>query len=151
MDQRQKLRASAEWCGQPPVSGPWTLCRVDAISTTRLNRWPVGRVELFHETRGRVFEVATGAGCLDAAFNAVAALIGVTAPAKSLEVQYEPGCEGTAALPAVTVEIEVTTDGGTYRGCARTGDLLLSAVGAYLDALWRAAEERQARARGAPY
>jgi hypothetical protein len=107
-------------------------------------------VEFGHQKRGRVFEVGTGAGCTDAAFNAVAAAVGVEAPVKSLEVQYEPPFK-EGALPIVTVEIEVAIDGGTYRGCARTRDLLLSAVGAYLDALCRVEKDQRGYPGAVPY
>jgi protein-L-isoaspartate O-methyltransferase len=114
---------------------------LDVISTVQPKKWPVCRLELIHQERGRVFEIGTGTGCLDAAFNAVAQLIGVTAPVKALEVDFE--CAEADALPQVTVEIEIEVNHGTWRGRARTGDLMLSAVGAYLDAVVRALDHVQ--------
>jgi molybdenum cofactor biosynthesis enzyme len=141
MDERQKRRAEAQWCPEPPQCGPWTLRRLDVISTVQPKKWPVCRLELIHQERGRVFEIGTGAGCLDAAFNAVAELIGVTAPVKTLEVDFE--CAEADALPQVTVEIEIEVNQNTWRGYARTADLMLSAVGAYLDAIVRALDQTQ--------
>lgn len=136
MNQRQKIRADANWCGPPARCGPWTLMRLEMISTVRPQKWPVCRLELLHEERGRVSETATGAGCLDAAFNAVSQMFGVTAPVKAIEIDYR--CPEAGAVPQVIVEIEVVVGDGTWRGCARTGDLLLSAVCAYLDGIVQA-------------
>jgi hypothetical protein len=83
-------------------------------------------------------ETATGAGCLDAAFNAASQLLAVTPAVKAMEVDYS--CPEPGGVPQVTVEIETVIGHGTWRGCARTGDLLLSAVGAYLDGIVQAVD-----------
>ena len=145
MDQRQKQRAAAVLCHKPPRSGPWTLSRLQITSTLWPSEWPAARVELVHETLGSTLEIATGAGCLDAACNAVAPLFGVIAPIRSLEIQYEAASEATGTLPTIAAEVEVTIDGAAYRGSAKTGDLLVSAISAYLDALCQAAGPNSSR------
>lgn len=100
--------------------------------------WPVARVELIHDERGAVFEIATGAGCLDAACNALAQLYGVTAPIRSLEVQYGISSEPPVGLPVVNATVDVAVGERIFRGSTTSGDLLVSAVGAYLDALSQA-------------
>jgi hypothetical protein len=123
---RQIARANAQSCEAPPQYGPWTLLRLDLTTTVQPKKWPVCRLKLLHEKRGSVVEIATGAGCLDAVFNAVAQLIGVTAPVRAIDVDFN--CAEAGGLPQVTVGLETEVDNGTWRGCARTGDLVLSAV-----------------------
>ena len=140
MDERQQSRANASWSDGVPARGPWIVSRVEMVSTLARGHWPVARVELTHEKRGRIVEFGTGAGPVDAAFNAIAQILGVSAEVRSLEVQYQSPGHGMG-LPTAAVEIEALVAGSSRCGRARTGDLLLSAIGAYLDAIDRAAAE----------
>jgi hypothetical protein len=149
MNLRQKQRAESKWCSLPARRGPWTLMRLEMISTVQSEKWPVCRLELLHDERGQMTETATGAGCLDAAFNAVSQACAVSAPVKGMDVDY--CCSEAGALPLVTVEIEVVIGGGTWRGCARTGDLLLSAVCAYLDGIVQAIDHGACVVCAPPY
>ncbi len=149
MEPWQKRRAETPWCGDLPERGPWTLLRVDPMMPVEGRKWPIGKVELLHEDRGRVLEVTTGAGSLDAAFNAISDALEIKAKVKSLQVDYVPESEVPPKLATVTADIELMFDDSIYRGSAQTGDLLLSAVGAFLEAASRAAEDRQVQSREA--
>ncbi len=138
MDERQKQRAAAESSHQPPRSGQWTLSRIQMTSSLWPKEWPVARIELFREDLGSVLEIATGAGCLDAACNAIAQLFGVTAPIRSLDVKYQVPRELSDGVPVVVAVVDVAVDGTIFRGSAISGDLFVSAVGAYLDGICRA-------------
>lgn len=142
MDQRQRSRASL-WCDQAPASGAWSLSRLEVVSTIQPRRWPVGRVELRHATQGCISDVATGAGSMDAIFNALARLFNLEASVKTLSAQYEQPEGDQTDLPRVAARTELLIDGKTYCGSAESEDLLLSTAGAYLDALLKAAEERK--------
>ena len=143
MDERQKSRA-AGWCAQAPVSGEWRLARLDVISAIDQRQWPVARIELHHRTRGRVFEIATGAGGMDAIFNALAQHFGIEASVAALSVQFEPGSDSRSTLPQFIVTAQLLVGEMIYRGIAKNGDMLLSTAAAYLDALARAHAHRKA-------
>jgi hypothetical protein len=125
VEKAQKRNAKPRWCGDIPDRGPWKLLRLDTIAVVERRKWPLSRVELFHEKRGRVLDVSTGAGSLDAAFIALSTIVGVKATVRA----------------AANAEIEIAVGDAIYRGSARTADLFLSAVGAYLEAISLAAAD----------
>jgi 2-isopropylmalate synthase len=116
--------------------------------------WPVARVELEHGERGRVTDVASAPGALDAAFSAVSQLLELPARVDSLEMQYlaadpdEPADNGQGAN--VLVEIHVEVEGEVFGGRARARDILPCCVSAYLDALSNAEAVRSLRSSPAP-
>ena len=150
MNEQQKARALTDWCMKLPAFGPWRLARLEILSTVQPQQWPSARVELVHEHLGRLVKIATGAGPLDAAFNAISELVRVGASMTSLNVDYEPAANADGP-PHVRVEVEAASNGSHYRGGARTGDLFVSAVAAFLDAAFQAAiTERPGVARALP-
>lgn len=136
MNEEQTTRARAASAIATESCGPWTLSRLEIISTVEPKRWPAARVELLHARRGRVLEIATGAGGVDAAFNAVAQIFGVSAPINRLDLSYRSGEIGS--LPVVMVSLSVVIDGEIFDGSAQAGDVLPGCVWAYLDALSKA-------------
>jgi 2-isopropylmalate synthase len=138
MDHRQKVRAEAACRGEASTVGRWTLSRLEILSTVEPRKWPVARVELLHSTRGRLFEIGTGCGGVDAAFNAVAQIFGMSAPVEQLDLRYRVDTIAGRSLPEVTVKICVSIDGENFQGSAETADILTSCVAAYVDALSRA-------------
>ena len=141
MDERQRTRASL-WCDQAPAAGAWSLSRLELISTVAPRRWPVGRVDLHHKTEGPVSSVATGAGSVDAIFNALADLFKFKPTVKALSARYEIPANGQTDLPQVSAVVDLLINERIYRGTARSGDLLLTTASAYLDALRQADDER---------
>lgn len=129
----------------------WKLSKVDIRAPVSANAWPVARVELEHGERGRVTDIASAPGALDAAFAAVSQMVGVAARVDSVEMQYlaadpsEPSEDGQGA--SVLVELHVEVNGEIYAGRARARDILPCCVSAYLDAVSNAEAVRGLRAQ----
>jgi 2-isopropylmalate synthase len=127
----------------------WKLSKVDIRAPVSEKAWPVARVELEHGERGRVTDIASASGALDAAFAAVSRIIGVPARVDALEMQYlagdpsEPTRDGQGA--SVLVEITIDCDGEIYAGRARARDILPGCVSAYIDAASNAEAVRALR------
>lgn len=120
------------------VERPWTLGKVEIRAPVSANAHPVARVELEHGERGRVTDIASAPGALDAAFLAVSQIIGVTGRVHQLEMQYvaadpgEVGADGQGANVLVEISIEVGEE--IFAGRARARDILPCCVAAYIDA-----------------
>ncbi len=134
---------------------PWSLAKVEIRAPVTVSAWPVARVELEHGTRGRVCDLASAPGAMDAAFRAVSHIVGLPARVEALDMQYvaveadeEPSTDGQAAH--VLVEIQIGVEGETYAGRARDRDILPTCVAAYLDAIGNAEAVIRVRADAAP-
>ena len=131
----------------------WKLSKVDIRAPVSAASWPVARVELEHGERGRVTDIASAPGALDAAFAAVSQVLGIEGRVEHLEMQYvaadpsEPAEDGQGAN--VLVEISIAVEGETFSGRARARDILPSCVSAYIDAASNAEAVRRLRARTA--
>jgi 2-isopropylmalate synthase len=131
----------------------WTLSRVEIRAPVTPQAQPVARVELEHGSRGRLTDLASAPGGLDAAFLAVSQIMGVPARVDGLDMQYvaadpdEPNADGQGA--SVLVEIRIDADGETFSGRARDRDILPCCVAAYVDAASNAAAVRRARSQSA--
>lgn len=116
----------------------WRLGKVDIRAPVSASAWPVARVELEHGERGRVTDIASAPGALDAAFAAVSQIMAVPARVHQLEMQYvaadaqEAGEDGQGAN--VLVEISIEAEGEIFGGRARARDILPCCVAAYIDA-----------------
>jgi 2-isopropylmalate synthase len=132
----------------------WKLSKVDIRAPVSPNAWPVARVELEHGERGRVTDLASAPGALDAAFAAVSEVLGVPARVDSLDMQYiaadpdEPAEDGQGA--SVLVEISIAVDGEIFAGRARARDILPCCVSAYIDAASNALAVRSLRNSSTP-
>ena len=128
----------------------WTLSRVEIRAPVSPTAWPVARVELDHGDRGRLTDLASAPGALDAAFQAVSQIMGVPGRVDGLDMQYvaldanEAAEDGQGAN--VLVELRLDVDGEVYSGRARARDILPCCVSAYIDAAGNAAAVRRARA-----
>ena len=129
---------------------PWSLSKVEIRAPVTVSAWPVARVELEHGHRGRVCDLASAPGALDAAFKAVSQIIGVPARVEELDMQYIAADPGEAAQDDqganVLVEIQISVDGEIFAGRARARDILPSCVAAYIDAASNAEAVRPAKA-----
>jgi 2-isopropylmalate synthase len=107
-------------------------------------------VELEHGERGRVTDVASAPGALDAAFAAVSQIIGLQARVDTLDMQYVAADPGEAAEKkqgaTVLVEITIDVEGEIFAGRARARDIIPCCVGAYIDAASNAEAVRRLRA-----
>lgn len=128
---------------QAPSSGPWSVTRVEVISTVDHRRHSIGRVELWHNKRGRVLAVGTGPGSVDAIFSALAQLFDLETSVRTLQAQYQ--FQEAADPRQVAASIEILIEGKCYRGSARAAGMLVSVAAAFLDAICRAADERQVK------
>ena len=132
----------------------WKLTKVDIRSPVSANAWPVARVELKHGERGRVTDIASAPGALDAAFLAVSQMMGMAARVDSLDMQYiaadpdVPASDGQGA--SVLVEMTVEVDGDIYAGRARARDILPCCVSAYIDAVSNAQAIQSIKAGHSP-
>lgn len=128
----------------------WSLAKVEIRAPVTVNAEPVARVELEHGTRGRVCDIASAPGGLDAAFRAVSHIVGLDARVEDLEMQYvaaEPSEEHSAddQSASVLVEMRVSVEGESFSGRARARDILPCCVAAYLDAVSNAVAVRAVR------
>jgi 2-isopropylmalate synthase len=127
----------------------WKLSKVDIRAPVSPKAWPVARVELEHGERGRVTDLASAPGALDASFAAVSHIMGLPARVDSLDMQYiaadpdEPADDGQGA--SVLVEMTIEVDGEIFAGRARARDILPCCVSAYIDAASNAIAVRELR------
>lgn len=132
----------------------WTLSRVEIRAPATPQAHPVARVELEHGNRGRLTDLASAPGALDAAFLAVSQIMGVPARVDGLDMQYvaadpeDRAGDGQGA--SVLVEIRIDAEGEVFSGRARDRDILPCCVAAYVDAASNAAAVRRARAHSTP-
>jgi 2-isopropylmalate synthase len=128
----------------------WALGKVDIRAPVNPNAWPVARIELEHGERGRITDLASAPGALDAAFTAVSHIMGIPARVDMLDMQYvaaDPSEEGEGEQgAAVLVEMAIEVDGDIYTGRARARDILPCCVSAYIDAASNAEAVRRMRA-----
>ena len=137
-----QLVALLDTLGQNARQKPWKLSRIDIRSPVSASAMPIARVELDHGDRGRVCDLASAPGELDAVFAAVGQIMGVSARVDGLELHYLaaerlPGDMAQSA--SVLVEIILAIDGQLYQGRARGLDIIPCCVAAYIDAANNAA------------
>jgi 2-isopropylmalate synthase len=134
----------------------WKLSKVDIRAPVSNRAWPVARVELEHGERGRLTDIASAPGALDAAFAAVSQMIRIPARVDTLEMQYVAADQGEPADDqqgaSVLVEMTIEVEGEIFAGRARARDILPCCVSAYVDAASNAEAVRSMRlaARAAP-
>jgi 2-isopropylmalate synthase len=127
----------------------WKLSKVDIRAPVSDKAWPVARVELDHGERGRVTDIASAPGALDAAFAAVSQMMRVPGRVETLEMQYladdstEP--DETKQGASVLVEMTIEVEGEIFAGRARARDILPCCVSAFIDAAGNAEAVRALR------
>ena len=127
----------------------WALSRLDIRSPVAANADPVARVELEHRTRGRITDLASAPGALDAAYAAISQIMETPARVADIDMQYvaadpeDPAPDGQGA--DVLVDLKAEVDGDIFAGRARARDIIPACVGAYVDALNNALAIRRAR------
>jgi 2-isopropylmalate synthase len=133
----------------------WKLSKVDIRAPVSDKASPVARVELDHGERGRVTDIATAPGALDAAFAAVSQMMRVPAKVETLEMQYlaadpgepnEDGQDANGQGANVLVEMTIDCEGEIFAGRARARDILPCCVSAFIDAASNAEAVRALRA-----
>lgn len=110
----------------------WTLTRIDVRTSLSNSQWPVARVELQHDARGRVSDIATAPGAFEAMFMAAGQIVGKDPKLLSYNV-----CSGSLASDGsltVRVDIELEVDGKACRGSSVGSDLVRCSVLAWLQA-----------------
>ena len=132
-------------------SHQWALSRLEIRTPVSADAWPIARVELDHGTRGKVTDLGSAAGALDAVFASISEIMGVPARVDALDLQYiaadptEDGDDGQAAK--VLVEIALEVDGEIFSGRARDRDILPCCITAYIDAAGNAEAVRRVRSK----
>lgn len=135
-------------------SHQWALSRLEIRTPVSADAWPIARVELEHGTRGKVTDLGSAAGALDAVFASISEIMGVPARVDALDLQYiaaeasQECADGQAAK--VLVEIVLEVDGQLFSGRARDRDILPCCIAAYIDAASNADAVRRVRAKSAP-
>src|SRR6218665_2510925 len=89
----------------------WSLTKVEIRAPLTTSAWPMARVELEHGARGRVTDIASAPGALDAAFQAVGQIRGVAARVEGLDMQYlaaDPGESAEEQAANVLVEMQIS-------------------------------------------
>lgn len=119
----------------------WTLGKIDIRAPVSPTAWPVARVEMEHFERGRMSDVATAPGELDAAFAAVGHIMGVAGRVRSLDLHYAAG-DGDENTEVV-VDISLAVGEEVFAGQARARDVLPGCVAAYIDAADAAVRDKQ--------
>ena len=120
------------------IERPWALGKVEIRAPVSASAHPVARVELIHGERGRVTDIASAPGALDAVFLAISHIVGIHARVHQLEIQYvaldpeEIAADGQGANVLVELSIEVGNE--VFSGRARARDILPCCVTAYIDA-----------------
>ena len=66
----------------------WALSKLEIRTPASSKSWPVARVELDHGMRGRVTDIASAPGALDAIFTSISQIMDVPARVDALELQY---------------------------------------------------------------
>ena len=127
----------------------WKLNKIDIRSPVSANAWPVARVELEHGERGRVTDLASAPGALDAAFAACSQIMSLPARVDHIEMQYIAADTEESATDSqganVLVEISLDVEGEIFAGRARGRDILPCCVSAYIDAAGNADAVRRVR------
>ncbi len=117
----------------------WRVKRVDLRSPVSDHAWPIARVEFEHPARGRVTEIASAPGALEAAFAAAAHALGV---APTLSAYSARSAARDLHGVSVSVEIAVILDGFIGCGDDHGPDLIKCSVEAWLVAAGAALEAR---------
>jgi len=125
---------------------PWSISKLEIRAPQTVRAWPLARVELVSDTRGRVADMASAAGPLEAVLAAVAQIVGVDARVDALEIRYIPQ-ELAARAPGagdgtIFGTISLHLNGATSCGAAWANDVLICCVEAYLDAVETALKQR---------
>ena len=123
---------------------PWKLRRVELRAAYGSRTEPFARIELDHEERGRVCDVGIGGGPLDAAFDAIQSIVGITASVQELDITHVADQDEGACLGY----IELKVDGHVYSGRARGRDVIPTAVDAYVVAINQALSAGEAGRKG---
>jgi 2-isopropylmalate synthase len=123
---------------------PWKLRRVELRAAYGSRTEPFARIELDHEERGRVCDVGIGGGPLDAAFDAIQSIVGITASVQELDITHVADQDDGACLGY----IELKVDGHIYSGRARGRDVIPTAVDAYVVAINQALSAGEAGRKG---
>ncbi len=130
----------------------WKLSRLDIRSPVAANANPVARIELDHRTRGRISDLASAPGALDAAYTAISQIMDLPARVCDIDMQYvaaDPGEAGPGGQGAdVLVDLKAEVEGEVYAGRARARDIIPACAGAYIDALNNALAIRRAHRSG---
>ena len=135
MTEQTRMYGAVDDGQQQPL---WKLSKVDIRAPVSAKAWPVARVELEHGERGRVTDIASAPGAVDAAFAAVSQIIRIPARVDRLDMQYVAADPAEASPDqqgaSVVVEMKIEVDGEIFAGRARAHDILACCVSAYIDA-----------------
>lgn len=129
----------------------WALTRIDVRTSLSGNRWPVARVELHHETRGPVSDIASAPGAFEAMFAAASQIVGIYPNLVSYNVcSSNYSADGSLTI---RIEVELELEGKLYRGSSTGSDLVRCSVLAWLEAAsqFAAVGVGSARSRRRPF
>lgn len=119
----------------PDAQRPWTLGGLQIHSATGVDAVPIASVALAHEDGHTVREAAVGDGPVDAAFCAIARVVGIAGTV--VDYQVRSVSAGTDAQGQA--DVRVKANGETFHGRGVSTDIIEASALAYLDAMNRAA------------
>lgn len=132
---RRAFRDDTNLCESARPAGPtWRIRRVDIRAPLSRNPSHVARVELDHDERGRVTDVAAGPDALGAALEAVGHIVGCKASIISLHSCHRSCLTDENRDPA-TATIVIECDGRMRRGTASGQDLIYACLAAFVEAV----------------
>ena len=119
----------------PEAQRPWTLNGLQIHSATGVDAVPIASVALEHEDGHTVREAAVGDGPVDAAFCAIARVVGISGSV--VDYQVRSVSAGTDAQGQA--DVRVKANGESFHGRGVSTDIIEASALAYLDAMNRAA------------
>ncbi|MFO0956103.1 MAG: 2-isopropylmalate synthase [Isosphaeraceae bacterium] len=125
--------------GDDDMPAPWQLLSLHTTAGTSV--LPTATVEIRRPDGEVVRDAAIGDGPVDAIFKAVERVTGVRANLREFVVRSVT--QGKDAQGEVTLELEVESDQGSYRGRAASTDIVEASALAYLNAVNAIATRRQ--------
>lgn len=129
-----KMKPGSQGANDQVTADPkqWTLSRLDVRSPIAPVAWPVARVELIHPVRGKVTDLASAPGIIDAAFAAAGQIVGITPKVANYDVHSARTTADGSLI--VSVQIELELHGRHYHGSHTGVDLIHSTLSAWLEA-----------------
>lgn len=120
---------------EPGAATPWQLGRIEIRSKISHREEVIARVELIHAERGRLTEIASGEGGVEAGFTAIGRIVGVGAVLERLSVTTVPASGPSAGGSQTSACVAVRYRGFFASGSAVSSDMLSACLCAYLQAL----------------